>query len=101
MIDKVQSAIALNEIVDERERQEKLREEGRFTHTPAEGSHYENLAMITEEIGEVAREVLTQPGDPAAFDTIGSPHSLRKELIQVAAIALAWCEKVPVDPMKQ
>ena len=39
------------------------------------------VAILTEELGEVARAVLEKE-DRATFD----------ELIQVAAVAVAWCE---------
>lgn len=41
------------------------------------------LGVLTEECGEVARALLD-----------GSPETLRTELIQVAAVAVAWLEGV-------
>ena len=38
-------------------------------------------AILTEEVGEVARAVLD-----------GTPYLLRAELVQVAAVAVAWIE---------
>jgi hypothetical protein len=43
-------------------------------------------AVLTEECGEVARAVLDRDGD----------DGLRRELVQVAAIAVAWLECLPV-----
>ncbi len=42
------------------------------------------VAILTEEVGEVACAVLD--GDA------GSPDDLRRELVQVAAVAVAWAE---------
>lgn len=53
---------------------------------------YERLAVLAEEFGEVAREVLTGEGRRLARDTVGTPEALRKEVIQVAAVAVAWAE---------
>jgi len=39
------------------------------------------VAVLTEECGEVARAVLD-----------GQPELLRRELVQVAAVAVAWLE---------
>lgn len=44
-------------------------------------------AVLTEECGEVARAVLDRQSD-----------NLRDELVQVAAVAVAWLESFPGDP---
>ena len=44
------------------------------------------LAVLTEETGEVARALLDDPDDT---------DGLRRELIQVAAVAVAWLEALP------
>jgi hypothetical protein len=36
--------------------------------------------------------VLTQDAHRLARDTIGTPEALRAELVQVAAVAVAWAE---------
>lgn len=48
------------------------------------------IAILTEEVGESAQEVLTRiPGNEVA----GKGHGdLREELVQVAAVAVAWIE---------
>lgn len=44
------------------------------------------VAVLAEEVGEVARVVLDGPAKSSA---------LREELVQVAAVALAWLEGLP------
>ena len=82
-------------IVDERRRQEALKREGRFTHSCADEDmpDHEALAVLIEEVGEAARAMLESGrGISRANDAHGA--SLRQELIQVAAVALAWLEKL-------
>lgn len=80
---------AVLSVIDERARQERLRSEGRFPFTCA--SHVPNafrLAVLAEEFGEVARLVTEQLIHGERFD-----HSkMRDELVQVAAVAVAWIE---------
>jgi NTP pyrophosphatase (non-canonical NTP hydrolase) len=85
---------AILAVRDERKRQEQLKAEGRFEFTCADDglTNAEKLACLTEELGEVAQEVLTQEGRRLARDTVGTPEALRKELVQVAAVAVAWIE---------
>jgi hypothetical protein len=72
----------LEAISQERGRQENLRRDGRLKFTAADPSCPQllRLAALTEEIGEVARAVHD--------DT----DNLIVELIQVAAVAVAWVE---------
>lgn len=90
--------LVLNSVHDERRRQEKLKAEGRFRYTCAdpEMTDDESYVVLGEEFGEVAKQVLTQPGRTGemSFDTVGTSADLRKELIQVAAIAVAWVERI-------
>ena len=78
------------EISDERARQQRLRAEGKFTHSPSDADmpDAERLAILVEEVGEAAEAVIERLG------YIGKPKGtdLRKELIQVAAVAVAWIE---------
>lgn len=85
---------ALRLVNAERIRQDTLKAEGRFEFTCADDglTNAEKLACLTEELGEVAQEVLTQEGRRLARDTVGTPEALRKEIVQVAAVALAWIE---------
>jgi hypothetical protein len=80
----------LQEIVIERERQEILRNEGRFSHTAASAtlSPSQRYAIVGEEFGELGGAVLA--AEKLATDRTGT--SQRKELIQLAAVCLAWLE---------
>lgn len=84
---------ALLSVVRERARQEQKceekRQEGQLWRTCADPamSDEEKLAVLTEEVGEVARELCEARAarrPPAA--------NLKTELVQVAAIAVAWIE---------
>lgn len=72
----------------ERERQSGLWAEpgrwGRGDCSSAEVADIVKAAVLSEEAGEVARAVLD-----------GSPRDLRRELVQVAAVAVAWLEGFP------
>lgn len=81
----------LIDIRKERERQFRLKAQGRFTHTPDEVSLLRSYLMLAEELGEVAEAIQGYYGyieDKFILDDI------RKELIQVAAIALAIVEGI-------
>lgn len=52
------------------------------------------LAILTEEVGESAEEVLAASwATGPALDAIRT-HNLRAELVQVAAVAVAWIEAI-------
>ena len=87
---------ALYLVLRERNRQDILKDAGRFEFTCADDglTLAEKLACLTEELGEVAQEVLTQEGRRLARDTVGTPEALRKEIVQVAAVGLAWIESL-------
>lgn len=79
------------DIADERARQEQLRAEGRFEQTCAgEMPAPLKLAVLGEEFGEVARCVVE--GEGLANDKHN--RDLYKELIQTAAVCVAWCEAI-------
>lgn len=89
MIDKQHARnCAMDDILVERSRQDRLKEEGRFKFTAADPdvSDMTRLSFITEEVGEVARCCL---GDLGIVQDGGGLH---KEVTQIAAIALAWLE---------
>lgn len=91
-----ESVLPLRLIARERIRQEEMKRSGRFQFTCADDelSNAEKMTILMEEVGEVAREVLTQEGRRLARDTIGTREALQKELIQVAAVSLAWIESL-------
>jgi hypothetical protein len=101
----------IHAIVAERLRQEKLKAQGKFTFTCADSAvpYTENLAVLAEEFGEVAKEVtehiITQKKYARDENLkMMPPHreeyfrqNMIKELIQVAAICVAWCERLERD----
>jgi len=98
------TGIVIADVVRERLRQERLRAEGRFQFTCAEEglTNAEKLAVLMEEVGEVARDVLNQEDRHlCTHDVVSTPAKLREELIQVAAVAVAWAEALttPDQPM--
>lgn len=74
--DRVQQV--LFEVARERKRQEVLRDAGTIGSVDTDG---QRLAVLVEEVGEVARAMNDGKG-------------LREELIQVAAVAVAWLEAI-------
>ena len=92
------SGEVVRDIFDERRRQEHLREQGKFSRTCATRSsaevvaltNPESLAVLAEEFGEVSRHVTEEIIDPVRLDRM----KLRKELIEVAAVAAAWAERL-------
>lgn len=83
--------LILQEVGAERLRQLTLKAEGRFTYTPDEPDYPLALAMLLEEVGEVSRCVLAIGGDVQESLT---PADMRKELIQVCAVAEAMIEGI-------
>lgn len=75
----------------ERTRQERLVESGKFPYTCADQSAPDayKLAVLVEEVGEVAKALLVNTGDK------GASGDLREELVEVAAVAVAWAESIP------
>lgn len=100
----------LHEIHAERLRQEELKRAGKFAWTcadlvtPSEGpcgerhiDHAERSVVLAEEVGEASREVMEMI---IAIDKGQAERArecvqkLRKELVQIAAVAVAWCEAI-------
>lgn len=85
-------ARTLDAIADERRRHDVLKAEGRFTFTAYDLALFDNwglaLAVLTEEIGEVARHICDGPGKSRPIDYT----AIRVELEQVAAIAVGLAE---------
>jgi hypothetical protein len=81
------------EVYRERLRQDELKRAGRFSHTCADDlPNGDKLAVLVEEVGEVSRAVIEHA--KLANDVHGK--DLRKELIQVAAVCVAWAESLDV-----
>lgn len=83
-----------DDVWKERLEQDIRRDNGRFQFTCADIglTLSERAAILGEEFGEVCQEVLTQRGHRLARNTYGTVAGLRKELVQVMAVALAWVE---------
>ena len=78
----------------ERWRQDELKAMGKFKKTCADDmGNGARLAVLTEEVGEVARAVLEKGLEgEEAHDKTGT--DIQKELVQVAAVCLAWLESL-------
>lgn len=87
----------LREIMEERIRQDGLKAEGRFKYTCAdiEMTNLQRLTVLLEEVGEAARAALEMHN--LSNDVHGLRHGLRKEMIQVAAVAVAFVEGLDED----
>lgn len=74
-------------ILQERQRQEHLLKQGKFPFTCAnpEISDIQKLPVLGEEFGEVSKAINEQQ----------SIEELKSELIQVAAVCVAWLESLP------
>lgn len=87
-----QTSIVLTDIVDERHRQDELY--GRQSHPPLAW-----LAILMEEVGEVSKEVCEHH-----FQYKGDQKErllrMRKELVQVAAVAVAMIESLDLNELK-
>jgi len=98
----------LVEIRNERARQEFLKAQGKFIWTCADSSevasHDKKNSVLTEETGEVAREVVDFGISVDKYNEAKMTFPLhrrlyflnriRTELIQVAACCVAWCESI-------
>jgi hypothetical protein len=88
----------LEMISAEREKQELRKNDGRFKYTCADSDgmgNYEKLAVLMEEVGEVAIECLSiDHTRELRGGARGTTLALREEIIQVAAVAAAWAESL-------
>lgn len=81
--------------VAEFHRQQKLKREGRFKYTCADNemNNGERLAVLVEEVGEVARALCElQQCNPHDTEGLQKLLHLKTELVQVGAVCLAWLE---------
>jgi hypothetical protein len=84
----------LHDVIEERKRQENLKAAGKFKYSCADSelSNAECYAVLGEELGEVGHEVNEE------FNGKGlRTAEIRKELIQVAAVAVAWVERLDAE----
>lgn len=92
------SARIYRAIHDERARQERLRESGKFLDTCASPdfetlSHFARVTILGEKYGEVYRAMLDVEQAAEERDVPAMARAkLRTELIQVAAVAVAYIE---------
>lgn len=85
----------LRDIINERNRQDDLKAQGKFPHTCADVPGLTDgvkCAVLTEENGEVAR-VLCELAQ-GKLSAYAADEALYEELVQVAAVAVAWCESL-------
>ncbi len=84
----------LTTVGSERKRQLLLQQQGRFTYTLSDDgmTDFERMACIVEEVGEVSRNVLARAG--LATDGEVDDAALHKELSQIAALCVAWMERL-------
>lgn len=106
---RAQSQI-LREVRGERRSQDEARSQGRFPFTCAmlnydhrdkfgtlwsfEVTHAMRFPILVEEVGEAATALMHVEGGGSTHDT---KRDLRKELIQVAAVAVAWVEAIDAE----
>ena len=88
------SLAVLDRIARERKRQEELRESGKFTFTCRSPMMDDNkkLRVLVEEVGEVAEAIDRVESSKAGH--LPARDHLRDELVQVAAVAVAWLESM-------
>jgi hypothetical protein len=81
----------------ERLRQERLKMEGRFKYTLADGDmlNAHKLMTITEEVAEVGKNLLARAG--LVQDGDASLGAIYSEVTQIAALAVAWMERLEYE----
>ncbi len=87
---------ALRAVYRERMRQDDLKAAGKFHWTCADSHGVHNsakLAVLAEEFGEVSRLVVEELIESKRYDR----EKLHTELVQVAAVAVAWLEALNIE----
>lgn len=81
-------------VFKERQRQLVLKDQGRFKYTPSDDglTDWQRLGMVLEECAEVARNLLARDGLVQDGDV--EDAALLTELSQVAALSVAWMERL-------
>jgi NTP pyrophosphatase (non-canonical NTP hydrolase) len=72
---------------------ERVRQDAKWGYPRPELTDAEWLTILTEEVGEAAEATLE-----VRFG-IGSVKTLKRELIQVVAVGIAWLEHLEVRPV--
>lgn len=91
------SDLIIADILAERVRQEWLCHsigKFRFTCAAKDWPHVDKLPILIEETGEVAKAVLENGKAENWLELKTAQENLRCELIQVAAVAIAWLESI-------
>lgn len=93
---------AIEDVRSERRRQEQLKCEGRFAYTCADPEllNAERLIMLLRELGEVAHAVHSIGDRRKKLLAQQTAAHLRIELVQVAAVAVAWIEALDAQEVK-
>lgn len=90
-----EDGVALEAIHVERRRQEELKEQGKFAFTCADPMlDVEKLGVLAEEAGEVAKAVNELNAARNATKRKRWRNNLREELVQTAAVCVAWIEAI-------
>jgi len=97
--DYINNEYILEDVRDERCRQEALRAQGKFPATCAtvgenEMSDDRCMTVLGEEVGEVAKELNERDIALGKLHPMRPINKLRAELIQVAAVTVAWVERI-------
>ena len=84
--------LTLDAVFAEIKRQDALARRGKFggTHILPSGPNHARLAVLMEEVGEVAHELNEALSSERLDGSYPSKDNLVTELIQVAACAVAW-----------
>jgi NTP pyrophosphatase (non-canonical NTP hydrolase) len=94
-------------VIEERKRQDRLMALGKFAFTCADKdglTNAEKLTVLIEETGEVARAILNLSqlaSDALLKNRVVCEYKLQEELIQVAAVAVAWLESLELEPVER
>jgi hypothetical protein len=96
--DRLATIEIIGRVAEERERQERLRLAGKFSFTCAD-PHIPfggKMMVLAEEFGEVAQAAYEcyDPKPQLTGPTEGQLLHLKEELIQLAAVAVAWAESI-------
>lgn len=106
LLDQARREKICDDIIAERLRQEQLKADGKFERTAFDdalaGAHERAHVVLAEECGEVARaicelwiELRSKKDAPLLSEGVRRIlKHLRTELVQVAAVSLAWIEGI-------